>query len=229
MTLFSVFEPLFVASRKVRCEDQSSSNSFPRRPPSVSVPSPATSSSNPLFSFFPDPLRRRLEVSRSSSSSSSPYGGPSGTRAAGPAALLARRPTFCEQQAARAVGIDLGTTFSCVGVWKNDKVEILTNADGNRTTPSYVSFGDERLIGDAAKNQAARNPGNTVYDAKRLIGRKFDDPEVQQDLKLLSFNVVPNEKGDCMIKVQHKGSPKKFHPEEISSMVGGSCAVGGWR
>ncbi|CAD7969496.1 unnamed protein product [Amoebophrya sp. A25] len=127
---------------------------------------------------------------------------------------------FCEGQKCKAVGIDLGTTFSCVGFWDGDGVQICTNSEGNRTTPSYVSFGDERLIGDAAKNQASRNPTNTVYDAKRLLGRKFTDAEVQQDLKLWPFKVVPGgTDGSCQIKVTHQGKEKLLRPEEISSMV----------
>lgn len=118
-----------------------------------------------------------------------------------------------------AIGIDLGTTYSCVGVWKNNGVEIIANDQGNRTTPSYVSFTDtERLIGDAAKNQAAMNPKNTVFDAKRLIGRKFDDVTVQNDMKHWPFIVV-SQQGKPMIQVQYKGETKVFQPEEISSMV----------
>jgi len=119
-----------------------------------------------------------------------------------------------------AVGIDLGTTYSCVGVWKNDAVEIIANDQGNRTTPSYVAFTDsERLIGDAAKNQVARNPENSVFDAKRLIGRKFDDPIVQADAKLWPFKLVKGANEKPMIQVHYQGEDKKFHPEEISSMV----------
>ncbi|CAE7345489.1 unnamed protein product, partial [Symbiodinium sp. CCMP2456] len=119
-----------------------------------------------------------------------------------------------------AIGIDLGTTYSCVGVWKNDGVEIIANDQGNRTTPSYVAFTDtERLIGDAAKNQVARNPENTVFDAKRLIGRKFQDPIVQSDIKLWPFKCVAGPSDKPLIVVQVEGEEKKFHPEEISSMV----------
>ena len=120
---------------------------------------------------------------------------------------------------AKAVGIDLGTTYSCVGVFQHGKVEIIANDQGNRTTPSYVAFTDnERLIGDAAKSQVALNPENTVFDAKRLIGRKYDDSSVQSDRKHWPFAVV-NEDGKPKIKVNYKGEPKSFYPEEVSSMV----------
>ena len=118
-----------------------------------------------------------------------------------------------------AVGIDLGTTYSCVGHWKDERVEIIANDQGNRTTPSYVAFTDgERLIGDAAKNQAAMNPYNTVFDAKRLIGRKFNDPLTQGDIKLWPFKVVARGEKP-VIQVDYKGESKTFMPEEISSMV----------
>jgi len=119
-----------------------------------------------------------------------------------------------------AVGIDLGTTYSCVGVWKNDGVEIIANDQGNRTTPSYVAFTDtERLLGDAAKNQVARNPENTIFDAKRLIGRKFSDAVVQADIKLWPFKVLSGTGEKPMIEVTSQGEQKKFHAEEISSMI----------
>ncbi|OAY31828.1 heat shock 70 kDa protein [Manihot esculenta] len=120
----------------------------------------------------------------------------------------------------KAIGIDLGTTYSCVGAWLNDRVEIIANDQGNRTTPSYVAFTDtERLIGDAAKNQVAMNPENTVFDAKRLIGRRFSDPSVQNDMKLWPFKVIPGPGDKPMIVVRYKGEQKQFSPEEISSMV----------
>ncbi|SAM03517.1 hypothetical protein [Absidia glauca] len=119
----------------------------------------------------------------------------------------------------KAIGIDLGTTYSCVGVWQNDRVEIIANDQGNRTTPSYVAFTDsERLIGDAAKNQAALNTSGTVFDAKRLIGRRFADSEVQSDMKHWSFKVVEKE-SKPIIQVEFKGETKTFTPEEISSMI----------
>lgn len=122
--------------------------------------------------------------------------------------------------AGESVGIDLGTTYSCVGVWQNDRVEIIANDQGNRTTPSYVAFTDsERLIGDAAKNQVAMNAHNTVFDAKRLIGRKFSDPIVQADIKHWPFKVTPGAGDKPQITVEFKGETKTFQPEEISSMV----------
>ena len=118
------------------------------------------------------------------------------------------------------IGIDLGTTYSCVGVWINDKVEIIANDQGLNTTPSYVAFTeDERLIGDAAKNQVARNPQNTVFDAKRLIGRKYQDKTVQEDIKLWPFKVISGPGDKPLIQVQYKGETKNFQAEEISSMV----------
>ena len=120
---------------------------------------------------------------------------------------------------APAVGIDLGTTYSCVGVFQHGKVEIIANDQGNRTTPSYVAFTDsERLIGDSAKNQVAMNPSNTVFDAKRLIGRRTTDPSVVSDKKHWPFDVV-DEGGRPKVQVEYKGENKTFFPEEISSMV----------
>lgn len=122
-----------------------------------------------------------------------------------------------------AIGIDLGTTYSCVGVWQNDRVEIIANSQGNRTTPSYVAFTPgshgERLVGDAAKNQCAMNPENTIFDAKRLIGRKFQDEIVQKDMKLWPFQVVRGPSDKPLIQVNWKGETKQFNPEEISAMV----------
>ena len=119
-----------------------------------------------------------------------------------------------------AIGIDLGTTYSCVGVWQNDRVEIIANDQGNRTTPSYVAYSeDERLIGDAAKNQAAANPSNTVFDSKRLIGRKFNDPICQSDMKHWPFKVLESDGGKPKIQVEWKGEKHEFLPEEISAAV----------
>ena len=118
-----------------------------------------------------------------------------------------------------AIGIDLGTTYSCVGVFQHGKVEIIANDQGNRTTPSYVAFSEtERLIGDAAKNQVALNPSNTVFDAKRLIGRRYEDPLVQSDMKHWPFTVT-NDGGRPKIQVEYKCEKKSFYAEEISSMV----------
>ena len=121
--------------------------------------------------------------------------------------------------AATAIGIDLGTTYSCVGVFQHGQVEIIANDQGNRTTPSYVSFNDsERLVGDGAKQQVAKDPVNTIYDAKRLIGRKFDDEVVQDDIKQWPFKVV-SDNGKPKVQAEYKGETKTFAPEEISSMV----------
>jgi heat shock protein 1/8 len=118
-----------------------------------------------------------------------------------------------------AIGIDLGTTFSCVGIYRNGNVEIIANDQGNRTTPSFVSFTDEeRLMGDPAKSMASSNPKNTVYDAKRLIGRNFDESAVQQDMKHYSYT-VKGKNNKPIIQVKYKGEDKEFTPEEISSMI----------
>ncbi|XP_074264089.1 heat shock 70 kDa protein 18-like [Silene latifolia] len=129
-----------------------------------------------------------------------------------------------------AIGIDLGTTYSCGGVWQHDRVEIITNDQGNRTTPSWVAFTQtQRLVGDAAKNQATVNPTNTIYDAKRLIGRRFSDETVQKDIKVWPFKVIErpatadddddDEEKVPVIAVTYKDEEKHFSPEEISSMI----------
>ncbi len=119
-----------------------------------------------------------------------------------------------------AIGIDLGTTYSCVGVYKNGGVEVIANDQGNRTTPSYVAFaGSERLIGDSAKNQVNSNPTNTVFDAKRLIGRKFSDQTVQEDMKHFPFKIKSDSNDKPIIEVEYDGEAKTFQPEEISAMV----------
>merc|ERR1719355_200953 len=117
------------------------------------------------------------------------------------------------------IGIDLGTTYSCVGIYKNGRVEIIPNDQGNRITPSYVAFTeDERLIGEAAKNQATIQPTQTLFDVKRLIGRRFKDATVQKDIKLLPFKIT-DKNSKPMIAVQVKGEEKVMAPEEVSSMV----------
>ncbi len=118
------------------------------------------------------------------------------------------------------IGIDLGTTYSCVGVYKNGRVEIIANDQGNRITPSYVSFNEsgERLVGDAAKNQATINPGNTVFDVKRLIGRNYSDKSVQADKKMMPYKIISSD-NKPFIEVSSNGKISKFAPEEISAMI----------
>lgn len=118
------------------------------------------------------------------------------------------------------VGIDLGTTYSCIGIYKNGKVEILTNDQGDRTTPSYVAFTDEqRIIGKLAKSQASYNALNTIYDSKRLIGRLFNDKILQDDQKLWPFVLSSAENGKPLINVEYKNEQKQFYPEQISAMI----------
>jgi heat shock protein 1/8 len=118
-----------------------------------------------------------------------------------------------------AIGIDLGTTYSCVAVYEGNSVEIIANEQGSFTTPSFVSFtSEERLIGEAAKNQAAMNPANTVFDIKRLIGRRFDDDTVKKDVESWPFKVV-DQGGNPMVQVEYLGETKTFSPQEISAMV----------
>jgi len=134
-------------------------------------------------------------------------------------AVVARAADKEEAPMGSVIGIDLGTTYSCVGIYKNGRVEIIPNDQGNRITPSYVAWdGEDRLVGDAAKNQATVNPENTVFDAKRLIGRTFDEPTVQADMKLWPFK-VNNKSNRPMISITFKDGPKEFAAEEISAMV----------
>ena len=119
-----------------------------------------------------------------------------------------------------AIGIDLGTTFSCIGVWRNGQCEIIANSQGNRTTPSWVSFGEEeRLVGDAAKSTSTQNPTNTIYDIKRFMGRKFNDPVVQEEMKRVPYKVVRADGDRVKVEVTYKGEVKQFSPEEISAMI----------
>merc|ERR1719271_1260618 len=144
-----------------------------------------------------------------------------GALALGAGAFLAHAEEAAEENMGTVIGIDLGTTYSCVGVYKNGRVEIIANDQGNRITPSYVAFTDkERLTGDSAKNQATSNPLRTVYDVKRLIGRNFGDRSVQKDKKLVSYNIVSKE-GKPYVSVEMKEGEKAkvFSPEEISAMI----------
>lgn len=142
------------------------------------------------------------------------------------ALILVTTSAAAEQDASSAkpvdpvIGIDLGTTYSCVGILENGNVEIIPNDQGNRITPSYVAFAEtsERLVGDAAKHQAANNPLNTVFDVKRLIGRRYTEPTVQRDKKLLPFQIFGKD-DKPHVKVSHNGEEKEFSPEEISAMV----------
>ena len=119
-----------------------------------------------------------------------------------------------------AIGIDLGTTFSCIGLWTDGKVQILQNETGSCVTPSMVSFsGHERLIGMGAKNQAVKNPKNTIFDAKRLIGRKVTDKEVESDIELFPFKVKGDHEGRPQIEVEFMDEKKLFYPEQISAMI----------
>ena len=123
------------------------------------------------------------------------------------------------EQYGTVIGIDLGTTYSCVGVYKKGRVEIIANDLGNRITPSWVAFTEnERLVGEAAKNQGAINPENTIFDVKRLIGRRFDDDTVQKDKKLLPYN-IKNQGGKPVVEALVKGESKTFTPEEVSAMI----------
>eukprot|EP01079_Euglenida_sp_SAG-EU17-18_P004790 gene4790-4955_t len=119
-----------------------------------------------------------------------------------------------------AIGIDLGTTYSCVSVMRNGRVEVIANDQGPRTTPSWVAFTEtERLFGDAAKNQASKNVSNTVFDSKRMIGRNFDDAQLQKDMKTWPFKVVKRDDDKPAIQVEYLGKTETFLPEQISSMV----------
>merc|ERR1719272_716790 len=124
-----------------------------------------------------------------------------------------------ESEVGTVIGIDLGTTYSCVGVYKDGRVQIIANDQGNRITPSYVAFtDDERLIGDAAKNQASLNPENTVFDVKRLIGRAYTDKEVQKDKKLMPYEII-NKNTKPYVQVETGGKKKEFSPEELSAII----------
>ena len=119
-----------------------------------------------------------------------------------------------------SIGIDLGTTYSCAGVWRNNKVEIIPNNMGNRTTPSVVSFFEgKRYIGEQAKKQITKNYKNTIYDIKRLIGRDFNDKMVQEDIKSWPFKVEKDSKNKPIIIVEYNNEKKKLYPEQIAAML----------
>merc|ERR1719299_132544 len=142
-----------------------------------------------------------------------------GALALGAGAFLARAEEAAEENMGTVIGIDLGTTYSCVGVYKNGRVEIIANDQGNRITPSYVAFTDkERLTGDSAKNQATSNPLRTVYDVKRLIGRNFGDRSVQKDKKLVSYNIVSKE-GKPYVSVKMKETAEAFLGKTVKNAV----------
>lgn len=129
-------------------------------------------------------------------------------------------PTDSKTSNGKVIGIDLGTTYSAVGVYQNGKVDIIANNQGNRTTPSYVAFTDtERLIGDPAKSQAGANPENTLYDVKRMIGRKFGEPAVVEAMGHVPFKVKSGAGNKCMMDVTYMGEQKSFSPEEVSAMI----------
>ena len=172
----------------------------------ASMNSPSAPSSSPTSSSS------SAAAPAATSASASPASSPSST-GDGAALVVDADPGI-------AVGIDLGTTYSCVGVWQNEQVVIIANEQGNRTTPSYVAFTDsERLIGDGAKSQVSLNPSNTVFDAKRLIGRVFDSEIVQKDMLHWPFKVIQGANGQPKIKVSYRNEVKYFYPEEISAMV----------
>merc|ERR1711871_691685 len=124
-----------------------------------------------------------------------------------------------DEKVGTVIGIDLGTTYSCVGIYKNGRVEIIPNGLGNRITPSFVAFTDEeKLVGEAAKNQASLNPLRTIYVVKRLIGRKFDDKEVQRDMKYVPYKIV-SKQGKPYVSVETKDGERSLSPEEVSAMI----------
>ena len=136
-----------------------------------------------------------------------------------PSERLFRRQVLCHRSSGPVIGIDLGTTFSCVGIWKNGRVEIIANEHGSRTTPSYVAFTDEeRIVGQPAKTQSVTNPKNTVYSIKRLMGLNYRDAIASFNNTLPAYDIV-NSSGKPFVKINFKGETKEFSPEEISAMI----------